>query len=185
MTRSIWEGQKVRLRAREPEDWQVHAVWGQDTEAARTGDRIEFPLSREFLREGCRARALREPRKDYFDFCIETLDGTLVGSINSWDVDQRNGTLQYGIAVRREYQGRGYASEAVKLFLRFFFRELRYQKVNASIYEFNDASRILQERLGFQLEARLRQVIYTAGRHWDEYVYGLTAEEFDQLYPDY
>jgi RimJ/RimL family protein N-acetyltransferase len=36
----------------------------------------------------------------------------------------------------------------------------------------------LHEKLGFQLEGRLRRVVYTRGQYYDELYYGMTAEEF-------
>lgn len=40
----------------------------------------------------------------------------------------------------------------------------------------------LQDSLGFQLEGRLRRMVYTDGGFHDEMVYGLTIEEFREKY---
>ena len=40
----------------------------------------------------------------------------------------------------------------------------------------------LHEKLGFQLEGRLRRMIYTNGQFFDELLFGLTAEEFAARY---
>jgi len=50
--------------------------------------------------------------------------------------------------------------------------------VNSGVYDFNEPSIQLHEQLGFQREGRLRRHIYTAGRHHDEIVFGMTAAEF-------
>ena len=80
--------------------------------------------------------------------------------------------------IRREHQRRGYASEAIALVLRYYFQELRYQKASVRAYSFNEPSIRLHERLGFQLEGRLRREVYTEGRYFDVLVFGMTAEEF-------
>jgi RimJ/RimL family protein N-acetyltransferase len=46
------------------------------------------------------------------------------------------------------------------------------------VYEFNHASIALYERLGFQLEGRIRRMIYTQGRHWDLLHFGITSDEW-------
>ena len=51
--------------------------------------------------------------------------------------------------------------------------------MSVHVYEYNEASCRLHERLGFVQEGRLRRMAYAAGRHWDVLVYGLTREEFD------
>lgn len=109
---------------------------------------------------------------------IETLDGELVGTISSHHCDPRNGNFQYGVAIFRDYHRRGYASEAVTIFLRYFFQELRYEKVTAHVFAFNETSQRLHEHLGFQLEGTPRNMIYTNGQHYDEYIYGLLKSEF-------
>jgi RimJ/RimL family protein N-acetyltransferase len=38
--------------------------------------------------------------------------------------------------------------------------------------------------MGFKLEGRLRRMVYTNGEFYDELYFGMTKEEFDQLYPN-
>jgi RimJ/RimL family protein N-acetyltransferase len=74
---------------------------------------------------------------------------------------------------------KGYASEAILLVLRYYFLELGYQKVTATVYSFNTPSISLHERLGFQPEGRVRRTVYTQGQHFDELIFGMTREEFE------
>jgi RimJ/RimL family protein N-acetyltransferase len=115
---------------------------------------------------------------------IETLSGQLVGFIGSHSCNLQDGTFSYGVGIHPEHQRKGYAAEAVKLLLRFFFTERRYQKVTANAYSFNEASIWLHEKLGFQLEGRLRRMKYAMGQHHDELHFGMTREEFVGKYLD-
>lgn len=182
---SSWSGERVRLRAVEPDDWPIHYEWNKDSEAARRGYWIPFPQSRESVRRWAEREATAEPQNDRFQFQIENLAGELVGTTNTTQCDLRNGTFSYGIMVRPEHQRKGYASEAIVLLLRYFFAELRYQKVFAGVYDFNEPSIGLHRRLGFQLEGRLRRKIYTGGSFHDELVFGMTAEEFAEQHAHY
>ena len=179
MSRSVWEGERVRLRAVEATDAEVHFRWDQDDDMARRLDRIYFPRSRELARRWAEETAARKPTDDSFHFEIENRTADVVGAIATHDCDRRTGTFSYGVAVRPEHQRQGYAAEAIQLVLRYFFRELRYQKVTVHIYAFNEPSVWLHEQLGFVQEGRLRRLVYTDGRHWDVLVYGMTAEEFE------
>lgn len=182
MSGSIWQGARARLRAVEPEDWELFHYYdsGSDTEADRLADSIPFPASRETAKKWAGERSLAEPRNDQFWWVIESLEGEVVGTITSHTCSPRNGTFQYGIGIRREQWRKGYATDAIHLVLRFFFRELRYQKVNATVYAFNEASLALHRRLGFREEGRLRRMIFSNGAFHDEVILGLTAEEFDE-----
>lgn len=178
MTISFWQGQTVRLRAVEPGDWQFFFTWSADTFFERYTDSIAFPTSREAAKKWAADLATSDPKNDGYRWVIENLDGEPVGTINTHTCDLRNGTFQYGIAIGREHWRKGYASEAIRLVLNFFFHELRYQKVNVHIYDFNAGSIALHRKLGFQHEGRLRRMGFTDGGYFDWVLMGLTREEF-------
>ena len=58
---NYWQGERVRLRAVEPEDWEAHFLWNQDSDMMRRNDRIYFPQSREAAKRWARETAVREP----------------------------------------------------------------------------------------------------------------------------
>jgi RimJ/RimL family protein N-acetyltransferase len=179
---SVWEGKLVRLRAVEPEDWQAFYDWDLDSEGGRMVDFVWFPGSKERHKKQAADLAVAEVKNDEMVWAIETLDGEFVGAIDTHACNRRVGTFEHGLGIRREHWRKGYASEAILLVLRHMFHELRYQKVNAHVFEYNEPSRQLHLKLGFQQEARLRRMLYTNGRFYDELIFGLTAEEFDAIH---
>jgi RimJ/RimL family protein N-acetyltransferase len=184
-TTNIFEGSLIRLRGIEPEDAETLSAWNRDSEAARRMYFIPFPTSKEEVRQWTAKAALQRGEGDKFFFVIETLAGEMVGSINSAMCERRNGTFSYGFGVLPAHQRKGYASEAVLLLLRYFFRELGYQKASVHVYGFNEPSLRLHERLGFVREGVLRRMIYTGGQHYDDVIFGMTAEEFAALHPQF
>ncbi|HZG76507.1 MAG TPA: GNAT family protein [Paenibacillus sp.] len=180
MTTNIWTGDKVRLRPVSPADWKLFHENDQDSEGARLSDALYFPRSEDGTKAWAeRASSAAASEGDNVFLAIETIDGALVGSIATDRCDARNGTFKYGVAIFRNHWRNGYASEAIAILLRYYFEELRYRKANAYVYAFNEASRALHERLGFVREGILREMIFTKGKPYDEYVYGLTKEEFE------
>lgn len=176
-----WQGEKVQLRGVEPDDAAFFFGWN-DVEMMRGLAEIWPPGSLVRTQEWIRNQTIDEPRKDQHFCVIADRTGQPVGSINAHTTNPRHGTFRYGIAIHHDHCGRGYASEAIVLFMRYFFEELRYQKANATVYEFNLPSIRLHEKLGFVPEGRLRRIIYTQGRYYDELQYGMTAEEFAARY---
>ena len=175
---NLFEGHLIRLRAIEPADWQLHYQWNFDSEIGRLTDEVWFPTSRESVRAWAEAESKRHGENDNFRFEIETLDGEVVGTINTHSCHRRNGTFMYGLAILPDHQHHGYATEAIRLVLRFYFQERRYQKVTVEVYSFNEPSIRLHEALGFTLEGRLRRMIYTEGTFHDVLMFGLTDDEF-------
>jgi RimJ/RimL family protein N-acetyltransferase len=183
MGSNLWQAAHIRLRGVEAADWKVFMEWNLDTEAARSSYFIPFPQSSSDVQRYAEETARQRGENDVFNWAIDEVEHGLVGVINSHDADRRNGTFSYGVAVRREFWGRGYAGEAICLVLNYFFNELGYQKCNVGVYAFNQASIRLHEKLGFLREGRQRRSVYTAGRYYDNLLYGMTAEEFRARWP--
>jgi RimJ/RimL family protein N-acetyltransferase len=179
---NFWQGKRVRLRAVTSDDWKFFLDSDLETEFAQFTDNILFPDSAERLKKWTSELALAEPWKHEFRMMIENLHGTCIGTINTHTCDSRVGTFRYGLAIQREHRHKGYATDAIQLVLMYFFHELRYQKVNVNIYDFNIPSLELHKKLGFQEEGRLRRMVYTDGKFHDEIILGLTAEEFEEMY---
>jgi RimJ/RimL family protein N-acetyltransferase len=175
---NYWEGERIRLRAAEPEDLPFFQSFDQDTEATLNSWLIPFPRSQAGDRRWLEKAMLEEPENDECRLTIELKEHGAIGGISTHACDKRMGTFRYGIAIGREYWGKGYAKEAIRILLRYYFEELRYQKVTVNVYAFNERSIKLHEKLGFQHEGRLRRMIYTGGEFHDEIYLGLTREEF-------
>jgi RimJ/RimL family protein N-acetyltransferase len=60
------------------------------------------------------------------------------------------------------------------------FNEMRFQKCNSGCIDINETSIALHKALGFREEGRQRRSIYTNGRYYDNVLFGLTREEFDE-----
>ncbi|WP_169088232.1 GNAT family N-acetyltransferase [Paenibacillus sp. PL91] len=177
----IWSGNKIRLRAIVASDWEKFHQNDYDSECARASDVVHFPRSEEGTKAWAEHQASKAPDGDSVMLAIETLDGVLVGSISTHSCDPRHGTFKYGAAIFREHWRKGYASEAIMILLRYYFEELRYHKVTAHIYAFNESSIALHKHLGFVKEGRLRNMFFTNGQHFDEHIFGLTSQEYKKL----
>lgn len=174
----FWKGSNIRLRALEPDDWQKFFHWNQDLDLMSHLDQVHFPPSREETKEWVAKKVKKNGKKDSFLWVIEDFSGAIVGSVSTFMVQQRVGTFYYAILVDPAYQRKGYAFEAVRLVLKYFFRELRYQKCTSFVYDFNRPSQRFHEKLGFTLEGRLRRMGHSNGRYYDFLLYGILAEEF-------
>ncbi|HEX8996439.1 MAG TPA: GNAT family protein [Ktedonobacterales bacterium] len=181
----IWRGRKIRLRAVEPDDWQAHFAWDKDSDLSRNLDYVWRPASTAHTRRWAEEASSRVRDDDSFDFEIEALsDGALAGSIGVHHCDRRVGSFSYGVATLADQRRRGYASEAILLVARYYFQELRYQKMNAQVHNFNTASLALHDKLGFTREGLLRRMVYTGGKYHDIVAFGMTDDEFTARYPE-
>jgi RimJ/RimL family protein N-acetyltransferase len=91
----------------------------------------------------------------------------------------KNGIFSFGMVINREHRRKGYAEAAVRILLRYGFRERRYQKCNSACVHTNEASLRLHKRLGFVEEGRRRRQVFFNGEYHDDMLSCLTREEFD------
>ena len=123
---------------------------------------------------------LKRMEGDAFTWLIETADGEAAGQISTQRCDPHRCVFRYGLSVAAEHRRRGYATGAALLVLKYYFEELRYQKCLVGVHSNNNASGALHEKLGFAREGTLRRMVYTGGRFFDVYHYGLLKEEWEQ-----
>lgn len=178
---NFWQTKLIRLRAVEPSDAAIFHGWNMDSERARLLDFLWPPSSLAFNQNWTEETSKKKMDDDAFHWVIETLSGVPVGSISTHDCSPHNGTFSYGVDIAEEHRGKGYASEAIRLVIRYYFEERRYQKVNVQIHSDNVASIKLHDKLGFTLEGTLRRMVYTQGRFVDVLLYGMTREEYIDL----
>lgn len=183
---NIWQGNKVCLRAVEMSDLEDYFCKEEqlDTDAQRKGDRLIFPTSKVMMRDRVESLAKTNPYSEEFFMIIEDMEGNLVGNINTHSCSRIDGTFQYGLGIKSEYRGNGYAQEAIKLLLRFYFMELGFHKVETRVYSFNKESIGLHKKLGFALEGTLRRRHFALGDWHDVICFGMLKEEFSSIFPD-
>ena len=78
----------------------------------------------------------------------------------------------------RDFWGKGYGTDALRVLLHYGFDELNLQRVSLSVLEGNARAMRSYEKCGFRLEGRERQAWAYDGRRWDEIYMGLLREEW-------
>ena len=177
---NYWQTGQIRLRGVEAEDASTFWGWTQDSEMAGHLDFIWPPTSLASVRVWAEKQAQQRLEDDCFHWVIENSAEKAVGAINTHHCEPRNGTFMYGVNIANEHRDRGYASAAIQLVLRYYFHELRYQKVTVSVHADNPPSIALHEKLGFVREGTLRRMLYTGGGYVDVHWYGMTREDWEE-----
>ncbi len=177
---NYWQTDRIRLRGIEADDAPLFWAWNQDSEVARHLDFTWPPVSLDSARSWAEKQTQHRLEDDRFHWVIENSAGAAVGSINTHHCEPRNGTFMYGVHVERTHWGHGYATAAIQLVLRYYFHEMRYQKVTVSVHSDNPRSVALHEKLGFVREGTFRRMLFTDGSYLDVHWYGMTREEWEE-----
>lgn len=91
-------------------------------------------------------------------FVIETETGQAIGTCGLHDIDRFNDNLRLGIIIfDKNYWGKGYGKEVLRLLLGFSFAILRMNKVYLTARVDNERAVHIYKKLGFVEEGVLRQ----------------------------
>ncbi|KAI0188544.1 putative GNAT family acetyltransferase [Astrocystis sublimbata] len=77
-----------------------------------------------------------------------------------------------------KHQGNGYGNEAISWSLWWAFQMAGLHRVQIQAFSFNTGASKLYERLGFQLEGRIRHHMWFAGQWHDGLIYGILEDEW-------
>jgi ribosomal-protein-alanine N-acetyltransferase len=110
---------------------------------------------------------------------VVAVDGEPAGSLGVANVDDRNGSAEVGIFLAEDYWGEGYGTEAGRLATTYAFDQHRRHRVVARVFEGNEASMRVWEKLGFELEGTHRDEMYVDGEYLDVHYYGVLESEWD------
>jgi [ribosomal protein S5]-alanine N-acetyltransferase len=116
--------------------------------------------------------------KDEGMLVIVSPDDTLLGHIEFFKtvnyLDEFE--LSYHIYAP-EHRGKGVATEAVKLLVRYLFETKQVNRIRLVIHPDNVASRRLAEKCGFRDEGTARGAWYHKGKHQDVEIYAVLHDD--------
>jgi RimJ/RimL family protein N-acetyltransferase len=116
---------------------------------------------------------------EWFQFAIElTATGAMIGDCALHALADGPRVVEIGFTLAPEFQGRGYATEAVACLLDYVFGPLAKGRAMAITDARNTASVAVLERLGFTRDTALRESIIFKGEPCDEYLYDLRQEDW-------
>jgi RimJ/RimL family protein N-acetyltransferase len=116
-------------------------------------------------------------------FTIRTLDGDrIIGGIGLDGIRWMHRDCFVGIGLGdREFWGKGYGTDAMKIILRYAFSELNLHRVTLDVFEYNQRGVRSYEKAGFVFEGRQRGMILREGRRWDVLFIGILREDWQKL----
>lgn len=175
------EGQLVRLTfANTDEVVQAWTKWDADTEFKRLLDdglpRLMSPAQhRKQLDE-------EKPDDKNFFFAVRPLDSeTKIGFTALWvNWPQRDAWVAIGIG-ERDFWGKGYGTDAMRLTLHYAFDELNLHRVTLTVWGVNERAIRSYEKAGFRREGVQRETMLREGRRVDTVLMGVLGAEWKVL----
>ncbi|HTW93003.1 MAG TPA: GNAT family protein [bacterium] len=170
-------GKKVVLRAIEPADLTRLNAWANDPELAHLEGSWHFPSSMEFHKRWL--EALQEDRLNQ-RFAISAPDLGLIGLASLMSIDWKNGHAHQGTVLgAKDARDKGYGTDTVMAIMRYAFEELRLERLETFMIEYNAVSlHVYCQKCGWKEEGRRKRRYFQIGRYWDQVLIGITREDY-------
>lgn len=177
----LFAGPRVRLTALLPEDALHIARWYEDSTFARLYDgNAIYPFAES------RVRGIidtEEKSSTSFPFAIRTLySDDIIGqcAVDGISWTSRSGWVSIAIG-EAAHRGMGLGEEAMRLLMRFCFDEINLNRIQLTVFTYNDHARRLYEKLGFVHEGTWRESVLRDGQAFDALHFGMLAREWRAL----
>lgn len=143
------EGEKIILRAMEPDDVNQLYLWENDTDFWQLSNTL-IPYSKYFLYEFIAKsnNDLNIDKQLRLIICNKENKNT-IGALDLFEYDSVNRRAGIGILIDKNHRNKGIANEAVELMIKHAFNTLNLHQLYCNIIENNIESLNLFTKLGF------------------------------------
>jgi [ribosomal protein S5]-alanine N-acetyltransferase len=105
-------------------------------------------------------------------------DGCLVGAISLVHINQTHRLAELGYWIGKPFWNNGYCTEASQEMIRYAFKVLDLNRVQARHLTKNPASGRVMHKAGMKFEGILRQSVFRWGKYEDTAIYSILREEW-------
>ncbi len=172
-------GEKILLRPMQESDITRQHEFLQDTEL--------YLLDSDYPQVAPRERAqafyasYTKLDENLAPFAIEA-DGKYIGYCSLMGVQNRHGNFELGIMIGdREYWGRGYGRDTIRVLLEYAFRALGARRIALTTNAKNERAIRCYLACGFVEEGRLRQFVWIDGEYTDLVEMSILRDEWQTM----
>lgn len=177
-------GKKVTLRSATSADLDALYFWKyvDEEQAAKQWNGPYIPekhlTKNEFLKEWANDDELFQGIPNTL---MMTVNGQFIGVVGAYWVDPNTNWLETGIVTYPSaYWNGGYGSEAYRLWIDYLFQNTPLHRIGMSTWSGNERMMHVAEKLGMQLEARIRDARIVDGKYYDAIKMGILRSEWEK-----
>ena len=145
----LFRGESVMLRAPEPSDLEFICKLENDTNSWNAGN-IEVPYSHFQVEQYLLSLQHDIHSERQVRLMIDKINsGQCIGTIDLFDFEPMHRRAAVGIILIEEERGKGFATESLRLVIRYGFQILNLHQLFCSVASDNNKSLLLFEKCGF------------------------------------
>lgn len=173
-------GDRIYLRSLTKKDINKrYLAWVNDPEVTRYLEAGRSPVSKRGLEDFYKKISKNKNAKM---FAIVTKRRDIhIGNIKLGGINWIHKFADLGIMIgEKKYWGRGYGQEACGLLLEYAFKKLNLNKVILGVHAAHEPAIKAYHKAGFQIEGRLKKMLYLDGRYVDKVIMGISRTDYEK-----
>lgn len=170
--------ERFQFRKMEESDIETYHAWRNDLDVMKTTnlslDLYSLDETRQFVENIILHSASSK------SYIIEEREGNKpIGITSLINIDTKNRNAECIIDIgEKQYWGKGYGTEALKMLLEYAFLELNLHRVSLRVFSFNERAIHIYKKLGFMKEGVIRESLYRNGKWHDIIIMGVLKQEY-------
>ncbi|MDD3284536.1 MAG: GNAT family protein [Patescibacteria group bacterium] len=171
------KGNKINLRPMKISDVDSIVENINDKLIARYTQRLPYPYFKKDAIDFIKKQKIGKDTKLNLGI-QDKKSGKIIGGIGLDEINQKNKSAVLGYWLGKKYWGNKIMTEATKLIINYAFKNLKLQRIQATVMHPNIVSMKVLEKNGFKCEGILRKKILKNNKWMDIHVFGLLKNEF-------
>lgn len=171
------KGKIVTLRAIEKNDLDLLHKWSNDPEIQYVLGGWHAPSSMANMEDWLK-RISSDDRN--LRLAIDHPELGLIGMANLVDINWKDKNAFHGMLLGdKEIRGKGIGVDVVFAVMKYAFDELGLNRLDGSIIDYNDASKVLYlKKCGWKVEGVSRQWYWRKNQYWDKLLVGCIRNDY-------
>ena len=169
--------ENLTLRAIEYSDLTLFQMWANDPEIQIMLGGWHIPVSiidqeNWYKNINCKSMDQR--------FTIEDINKDIIGMCNLVNINLKDGVAEIGLIIDKKYQKKGYGKKVVDAICDYSFNELRLNRLETTIIDYNLPSlKLFTEKCGWVLEGHKRKYYFRKGNYHNQNILSILASEYN------
>jgi [ribosomal protein S5]-alanine N-acetyltransferase len=173
----VLKGTQTYLRPLEADDVTLYQRWYNDQEVNYWAN-AAWPINTMLNEEQIEDRFFVDQGENR-RFIILNQKKEPIGTTGFRDVNvPARSAVLFIIIGEKEYWGKGYGTDALKVLIDYLFLQWNFKRLSLDTWDGNLRALKSYEKLGFQIEGRLRQARYVLGEYRDAILMALLRDEY-------
>lgn len=170
----------IIVRAFEMSDVTLINEWRNDPEIQSTTGSTTRKVSSEMEKEWVRSKMMNNYNEIYWAICLNDETKRMVGYTSINNIDYINRTTEGGGTVIGDKESRDgiIYLEVALLKLDYIFNTLNLNRTTGKCATENKRTKDLLLSLNYEMEGRMRQVVYKNGVYHDVFIFSLLRDEY-------